>query len=172
MIQYLEIIVGVLYFTNKVLFALNKTSGWYIGISASLCAIVYFYLLNSAMLVGLEVSFVIIQALGLFLSAEKTINPKYLYGSILSLMFLLFYLVNNSTWVEFLCSTFFILGVYLMAIKIKNIGWVLLAFGHCFMAYFTYFKGQYVFMTLQLLSILVALYAILSIHKASKVNPS
>jgi hypothetical protein len=169
MIQYLEIIVGVLYFSNKVLLALNKSSGWYIGISASLCAIVYFYLLDSAVLVGLEVSFVIIQALGLFLNGEKTINPKYLYGSIIALMILLFYLVNNSTWVEFWCSTFFILGVYLMAIKIKNIAWVLLAIGHCFMAYFTFHKGQFVFMSLQVLSIWVAVFAILALHKASKV---
>jgi Nicotinamide mononucleotide transporter len=168
MIQYLEIIVGVLYFANKVLLALNKPSGWYIGISASLCAILYFYMLDSTMLVGLEVSFVLIQALGLFLSGEKTINPKYVYGSIFGLMALLFYLVQNSTWVEFLCSTFFIVGVYLMAIKIKQSAWLLLAIGHCLMAYFTFHKNQYIFMTLQLLSIVVAVYAIYSIYKASK----
>jgi hypothetical protein len=168
MIKYLEIIVGVLYFSNKILFALNKSSAWYIGISASLCAVLYFYLLDSAMLVGLEVSFVVIQALGLFLEGEKTVNPKYLYGSIFFLMILLFYLVSKSTWVEFILSSSFIVGVYLMAIRVKNIGWVLLGIGHFLMAYFTYFKGQYIFMTLQLLSILVAGYAIRANYKASK----
>ena len=171
MIGALEIIVGVLYFTNKIFLAINKSGAWYVGICASLCAVVYFYMLGSLVLVGLEVAFVFIQVLGLAFEKEQTINPKYLYGSILGLIGLLFYLVHNSTWLEFVCSSVFIIGVYLMVIKIRKIAWLLFMFGHSLMAYFTYTKGQYVFMTLQILSVGVAIYALLRIYNAEKVKP-
>ncbi len=172
MIGYLEIIVGVLYFTNKIFLALNKSSGWYVGICASLCAVLYFYLLNSLVLVGLEVAFVIIQILGIVFEKENKINPTYLYGSFLGLMVLLFCLVNNSTWLEFICSGVFIVAVYLMAIKVKNIAWICFMIGHCLMAYFTFFKAQYVFTILQILSVGVACYAIQANYKAKNLNPS
>ncbi len=169
MIAILEIIVGVLYFTNKIFLALNKSSAWYIGICASICAVVYFYLLGSWVLVGLELAFVLIQIMGIALDKSHTINPKYLYGSILGLLCILFYLIKNSTWLEFICSAVFIIGVYLMALKKRNFGWLLFIFGHGLMAYFTFLKAQYIFMGLQILSVGVAIYALQAIYKGKKV---
>jgi hypothetical protein len=157
----LQIAVALLYFTNKVFLSLEKKAGWQIGILASIFAIFYFIQLKLYLLLGLELGFFCILIFGLLNHSGTNANKKVLYILMIGLMALLFVILKNSTWIEFLISTLFILAIYFLANKNWNLGWTLMLIGHVFMAYFTFEQKQTFFASMQVCSIFVALFAII-----------
>jgi hypothetical protein len=171
MIQFLEIAVSVIYFINKIFLSLDKNSGWIVGILASFCGVYYFYLLGSPLLVSLELAFVFVQIMGFYNRNQKNLNPVIIYGSLLGIITVLFFVLKNSTFLEFFTSAVFIVGIYFMAIHQKKWAWLLLITGHISMSTFAYSKGLIFFLVFQSLSVLVGFFALYRIYKASKTNP-
>ena len=156
----LQAIVAILYFANKVLLSLNKKAGWQIGLLASVFAIAYFVSIKLYLLVGLELGFFAILVFGLINHEQELKYEKALYSVMFVLLVFLYFVLKNSTFLEFLISVDFILAIYFLAKKNKKTGWIIMLIGHLMMAYFTYTKQQYFFATMQILSIGVAVFAI------------
>jgi hypothetical protein len=157
----LQAVVALLYFANKVLLSLNKKAGWQIGLLASVFAIAYFISIKVYLLVGLEFGFFSILVFGLLNHEQELKYEKALYSVMFVLLVFLYFVLKNSTFLEFLISVDFILAIYFLAKKNKILGWIVMLIGHLLMAYFTYYKQQYFFAIMQILSIGVAVYAIL-----------
>jgi hypothetical protein len=157
----LQAVVALLYFANKVLLSLNKKAGWQIGLLASVFAIAYFISIQLYLLVGLEFGFFSILVFGLLNHEQEVKYEKALYSVMFVLLVFLYFVLKNSTFLEFLISVDFILAIYFLAKKNKTLGWIIMLIGHLMMAYFTYSKQQYFFATMQVLSIGVAIFAIL-----------
>lgn len=160
----LQTAVAVLYFINKVLLSLGKKSGWQIGLLASILAIFYFYNLGSILLVGLEISFLSILLFGLLTHQKELKHQEILYGIMIFVMILLFFILKESSWLEFSISLLFILAIFGLAHRWLIIGWILMLCGHLLMGYFTYQKGEFIFASMQFLSAIVALFAIIRIY--------
>ena len=156
----LQIAVAVLYFINKVLLSLDKKSGWQIGIAASLLAFIYFFSLKLYILVGLEVGFFAIQIFGLINHKKEMKYENLLYAIMVVLLLFLYFVLKNSSILEFLISADFILAIFLLAKRKTILGWISMLVGHLMMAYFTYQNQQFFFATMQVLSILVSVFAI------------
>lgn len=160
----LQSAVAVLYFLNKVLLSLGKKSGWQIGLLASILAIFYFYSLGSILLVGLEISFLSILLFGLFTHQKELKQQEILYGIMIFVMILLFFIFKESSWLEFTISLLFILAIFGLAHRWLVSGWILMLCGHLLMGYFTFNKGETIFAGMQFLSGFVALFAIFRIY--------
>ncbi len=156
----LQFAVAVLYFINKVLLSLEKKSGWQIGILASSLAIFYFYSLDLYLLVGLEVGFMAILIFGLVNHNQELKYENMLYLVMISLMVFLYFVLKNSTILEFLISLDFILAIFFLAKKKVLIGWIFMLLGHLMMGYFTYINQQTFFAIMQVFSVFVSLFAI------------
>jgi hypothetical protein len=165
----LETAVAILYFINKVLLSLNKKSGWQIGILASILAFFYFLSLKLYLLVGLELSFLSILVFGLINHGKEIKFKNLLYGLMFFIMVFLYFVLKNSTLIEFIISVCFILAIYFLANRNALSGWTIMLLGHLLMAYFTFTKNQYVFASLQILSCFVSLYAIYNLKKSQKI---
>jgi len=156
----LQVAVAVLYFINKVLLSLEKKSGWQIGILASSLAIFYFYSLDLYLLVGLEVGFMAILIFGLINHNQEIKYENLLYLVMIVLLVFLYFVLKNSTILEFLISLDFILAIFFLAKKKVLLGWIFMLLGHLMMAYFTYANHQTFFSTMQGFSVFVSLFAI------------
>jgi hypothetical protein len=156
----LQIAVAVLYFINKVLLSLEKKSGWQIGILASCLAIFYFYSLDLYLLVGLEVGFMAILIFGLINHNQEIKYENMLYLVMIFLLIFLYFVLKNSTLLEFLISLDFILAIFFLAKKKDLVGWIFMLLGHFMMGYFTYTNQQTFFAIMQFLSVFVSLFAI------------
>jgi hypothetical protein len=156
----LQIAVAVLYFINKVLLSLEKKSGWQIGILASCLAIFYFYSLDLYLLVGLEVGFMAILIFGLINHNQEIKYENMLYLVMIILLIFLYFVLKNSTLLEFLISLDFILAIFFLAKKKSLIGWIFMLLGHFMMGYFTYTNQQTFFAIMQFFSVFVSLFAI------------
>lgn len=161
----LQIAVAGLYFINKVLLSLNKKSGWQIGILASILAVFYFSSLKMYLLVGLEVGFMAIQTFGLFNHKKEVKHENLLYFVMSLLVILLYFVLKNSPFLEFLISLVFILAIFFLAKKKIILGWGIMLLGHLMMAYFTFQNQQHFFAVMQVMSIFVALFAIWKIKQ-------
>jgi hypothetical protein len=161
----LEIAVASLYFVNKVLLSLDKKAGWQIGLLASITAIFYFFSIKLYLLVGLEVGFFVILIFGLINHDKPLKGEKYLYFNMILLLVLLFFILKNSTLIEFFISTAFILAIYFLAKKQWQIGWFCMLIGHVVMCYFTFQKGQYFFPIMQGCSVFVSVFALFKNRK-------
>lgn len=156
----LQVAVAVLYFINKVLLSLEKKSGWQIGILASSLAIFYFYSLDLYLLVGLEVGFMSILIFGLINHNQEIKYENMLYLVMILLLVFLYFVLKNSTILEFIISLDFILAIFFLAKKKVFIGWIIMLLGHLMMGYFTYTSHQTFFALMQFLSVFVSLFAI------------
>jgi hypothetical protein len=156
----LQVAVAVLYFINKVLLSLEKKSGWQIGILASCLAIFYFYSLDLYLLVGLEVGFMAILIFGLINHNQEIKYENMLYLVMIFLLIFLYFVLKNSTLLEFLISLDFILAIFFLAKKKDLVGWIFMLLGHFMMGYFTYTNQQTFFAIMQFLSVFVSLFAI------------
>jgi hypothetical protein len=166
----LETAVAILYFINKILLSLNKKAGWQIGILASILAFFYFLSLKLYLLVGLELSFLSILVFGLINHGKELKFKNLLYGLMFFIMVFLYFILKNSTLIEFIISVCFILAIYFLANRNTLAGWIIMLIGHLLMGYFTFTKNQYIFASLQLLSCFVSIYAILNYQKAQSLK--
>ncbi|HLO44163.1 MAG TPA: hypothetical protein VK175_07515 [Leadbetterella sp.] len=156
----LQIAVAVLYFANKILLSLNKKAGWQIGILASSLAALYFFNLKLYLLVGLEVGFMSILIFGLVNHGKELKYQNILYIVMSVLLIFLYFVLKNSTLLEFLISLDFIVAIFFLAKKRTILGWAVMGLGHAMMAYFTYQNQQHFFAFMQILSIIVSIFAI------------
>lgn len=156
----LQTSVAILYFINKIFLSLEKKAGWQIGILASFLAIFYFISLKFYLLAGLEISFLAILIFGLLNHNKELRNMNALYMLLFFILVFLYFVLKNSTFLEFTISLDFILAIFLLAKRKWMLGWITMLIGHILMAYFTYKKHQNVFALLQVLSCFVAIYAL------------
>ena len=161
----LQVAVAVLYFLNKVLLSLNKKAGWQIGILASFFAVIYFFTLKLYLLVGLEVGFSAILIFGLINHNQELKYENALYLIMISILVFLYFVLKNSTLLEFIISVDFILAIYLLAKRNWLWGWIIMLTGHVLMGYFTYSQQQYFFAIMQVLSVGVSIFAIWRLRK-------
>lgn len=158
--KYIELASALLYFLNKVFLSLGKKTGWQIGIMAALVSIYYFFSIRIYLFIGLELSFLAILVYGLIFHEKPIKNQGYLYGIMLITMVLLFFILKDSSFLEFIISALFIVAIYFLAVKNWNLAWISFIVGHVLMAYFTYTKQQYIFASLQSASVFVGLFAL------------
>jgi hypothetical protein len=156
----LQTAVAILYFINKIFLSLEKKAGWQIGILASFLAIFYFISLKFYLLAGLEISFLAILIFGLLNHNKEPKNMNVLYILMFLILAFLYFVLKNSTFLEFIISLDFILAIFFLAKRKWTLGWLIMLIGHVLMAYFTFKKHQEVFALLQVLSCIVALYAL------------
>lgn len=167
----LQITVSILYFINKVLLSLDKKSGWQIGILASSFAIVYFFTIKLYLLVGLELGFMLILIFGLINHGKEIKNQNVLYIVMFSILIFLYFVLKNSTFLEFLIALDFIVAIFFLAKKKPISGWSFMLIGHILMAYFTHQNNQTFFATMQVMSVFVSAFAIFRIMKLKTLKP-
>ena len=166
----LEIIVAILYFLNKIFLYFEKKTGWVIGILASSLAIFYYLNLKLYIFMSLEVGSLLIMILG-FIGANISKVFNYIVYSLLTLI-MLFLLVNieESGILEFTTSMLFIISYLALAQNKWQWGWLILGIAHLLMLFILKEKAQFFFSTLQGLSVVVCLLAILKKSKTFKLG--
>ncbi len=157
----LEIIVSILYFSNKVFLFFEKKTGWVLGIMASGLAVFYFYFLSFYMLLSLEFACLTVMIFGLF-GSNRYKNFSYIvYGIVTIVMLYLLFNIEESGFLEFTTSVLFILAFLFLAKDKWKIGWGFLALAHSLMLIILKGSGQIFFATMQGLSVLVCILALL-----------
>ncbi len=160
MIMFLQIVVSVILFANKVFLVAGKKFGWLIGIVGCAIALLYFYLIHLYIFTVLEVGLIALMSYAYFTGKEK--NPKtenmIRAISIGVMVFLCFFVFNGLLTVcEFGSSALFLIGTYLLSHNRANAGWILYCFAHALSAYVGYEKHQTFFADIQIASIVVSI---------------
>lgn len=168
LIQFLEIVISLLLFSNKLLVLIDKKSGWAIGAIGCIIAIVYLYLIKLYVFTVLEIGLVILMMYGYLaadkkkVSVEKTIN----FFLILVMASLTYFLFEGSiTIYQFLGGIALLIGTYCLTHGKPVIGWVLYCIGHLITAYLGYHKHQSFFADFQIASAIVSVVAIIKIKR-------
>ncbi len=164
----LEIIVSILYLTNKIFLLLGKKSGWTIGIIASGLASVYFFILKFYLFFSLELACLSIMIFG-FLGSKNTKLISYIvYTIIVIVMVILMINIEESGFLEFSTSILFMGAFLLLAQNRWHYGWAALGLAHFLMILVLQGKNQYFFTTMQALSVCVCILALLKTLPYSK----
>lgn len=167
----LEIIVSILYFTNKVLLFLEKKSGWLIGILASALSSVYFLGLKFYIIFLLEIACFLIMVFGWFGKKNSKLFSYFVYSAITVVMLFLLFNIEESGPMEFFTSICFMAAFLLLAENRWHLGWSSLSVAHFLMLFISLGKDQNLFATMQAMSVIVCLLAIIKKTKFIK-NPS
>ncbi|WP_459212311.1 nicotinamide mononucleotide transporter [Aquimarina rhabdastrellae] len=157
----LEIIVSLLYFTNKIFLSIEKRTGWIIGALASATAMLYFISIKVYLLLILEAGFFALMLYGLKNHKASQKNNIFIYAIMILTMLGMLFTMDEVHILEFIVSIGFILAIHSLAVHRWKLGWIIMGISHAFMAVFAYQKEQHFFMTMQLISIIVAIYALL-----------
>ncbi len=157
----LEIIVSLLYFSNKIFLLFEKKAGWILGIMASSLAAVYFYYLSFYIFLSLEFACLTVMIFGLFGSKRSAVFSYFVYGIVSLVMLYLMFNIEESGLLEFSTSILFILAFLFLARDNWNIGWGFLAIAHSLMLIVLQGGGQHFFATMQGLSVVVCVIALL-----------
>lgn len=153
----LEIIVALLYFTNKIFLLLEKKAGWIFGIAASSLATVYFFYLEFYIFLSLEFACLVIMILG-FIGNNRTKVLAYLiYGIISLVMIYLLFNIEESGFMEFVTSILFIVSFLLLANGRWYSGWLFLGVSHILMLFVSLTKNQEFFALMQGLSVVICI---------------
>ena len=127
---------------------------------ASGTAMFYFFSIQVYLLLVLEGGFFILMLYGLMNHKASEKNNVYIYAIMILTMLGMLFFMEEVFFLEFLVSVGFIIALHALAVHRWNFGWISMAISHLFMAVFAYQKEQHFFMAMQLLSIIVAFYAI------------
>ena len=168
----LEIIVAILYFINKIFLALDKNSGWAVGIMASALATIYFFGLELYLFFSLEFACLMIMIFGYFGAKNTKLFSYVVYGIITIVMIYLLISIEESGVFEFITSILFMLAYLLLAHKNWHLGWIGLMVSVSMMFFVAWSNEQHFFAIMQGLSVIICLYAIWSKPKSILLNSS
>ncbi len=161
---FLQVIVSVLFFIQKIFLVFtDKKFGWLIGVIAAVFGVFYFYHLDMMMYVALEASTIILMGYGFLKNDGSSIKIKIFVGLVTSISMLALAIsafVGIMTIVEFISTSSFLAGTYLILYKKLRWGWFLFVIGHVFSAVLGWEKDQNVFLVFQILSAAVSVYAV------------
>ncbi len=160
MIWTLQILVSVIFFTQKVFVLTEKKVGWLLGAIAATLAIFYFYLIHLYVYTALEFGLIALMVYA-FLKKERK-NPKvetWIRMITIMVMLALGYFAWSGliTIVELGSSLGLLLGTFLLTHQHPKAGWWLYALGHVLAAYLGYHKGQQFFADFQIASAIVSI---------------
>lgn len=164
MIFALSILLGILSIANKILLFLEKKSGWLSGIVIGLISVFYFWSINLRILAVAELGFFLVMLYGYIRhtqSSPRTTLWINLILSIISLILCYFLFVGLLTIIETISALSFIWGGYKLAINKQIDGWFFLLLAHVATAISSFYAYQIIFASMQLISGIVCLYAII-----------
>lgn len=168
MIPILQILVSVIFFTNKVLVLAEKKVGWLLGAIAAIIAVFYFYLIGFYVYTVLEFGLIVLMGYGFLKRGKK--NPKVetlirLLIIVVMVALAFFAFSGLITIIELISSLGLLIGTYMLTHHKNRIGWLLYALGHSLAAILGYSKEQRFFADFQIAS------AIVSFVGALKITP-
>jgi hypothetical protein len=161
MIMFLQIVVSLAFFVNKVLVLVGrKREGWFVGALAAFVGVFYFYMIGLYIYTALEVGLVILMGYGSLMKTEK--NPKVEFAIrsvtvIIMLVLTLWAFSGLLTGVELLSSLGLIVGTYFLTHDKPVAGWVTYAVAHSLAAYLGYGRGQQFFADFQVASAIISI---------------
>ncbi len=160
MIQFLQISVSLILFSNKLLVLVGKKSGWLLGAIGCTLAIVYLYMIELYVFTTLEFGLVALMLYGFLVKNKKNVKVENLIRGITVLAMCVmayFAFTGMLTIYELLSSAGLLLGTYYLTHKRESLGWILYCIGHLLTAYLGYTKQQNLFADFQIASALVSL---------------
>ena len=162
MILVLEIVISVLFFLNKIYILLGKRTGWLLGTIGSILAITYFFVLGLYVYTVLEFGLIALMVYGIVRNTRNTSVEWVIRAITILTMAGVGYLAYRGTitLLELVSSIAVLIGTYLLVTKQKY-GWLLYIVFHLCAIYISLQVHQYIFMLFQILSLPIAIYAIL-----------
>jgi len=172
MLFAVSIFLGLLSVVNKVLLFLEKKSGWMSGIVIGLTSGFYFWAIGLKILAVAEFGFFVVMLYGYLKQTRPSLRVTFWINVILTALsiFLCYFLFTGVLTVfETISSLSFIWGGYQLAIQQKAFGWFLFLLAHATLATNSFYLEQTIFASLQVVSGLVCIYAMVaSWMKSSK----
>jgi hypothetical protein len=171
LVQFLEIVISLLLFSNKILVLIDKKSGWAIGAIGCFIAMWYLYLLKLYVFTILEIGLIVLMMYGYLAGKEKKDSVEKLIIAFLIIVMasLTYFLFEGSITVyQFIGGTTLIIGTYCLTHGKPITGWILYCIGHLVTAYIGYNTKpipQTFFADFQIASAIVSIVAIVKIRK-------
>lgn len=168
LIQFLEIVISLLLFSNKLLVLIDKKSGWVIGAIGCFIAMWYLYLLKLYVFTILEIGLIVLMLYGYLAGKEKkdSVERMIIAFLILVMASLTYFLFEGSiTTYQFVGGIALTIGTYYLTHGKAIIGWILYCIGHIVTAYLGYQKHQLFFADFQIASAIVSIIAIIKIRR-------
>lgn len=159
MIWTLQILVSVIFFTNKVFVLAEKKAGWLLGAIAASLAVFYFFFIQLYVYTALEFGLIALMGYGFLKGEEKKPQAETLIRVItIVVMLALGYFAWSGiiTAVELVSSLALLVGTFLLTHNKARAGWVLYAVAHGLAAYLGYHKDQWVFADFQIASMIIS----------------
>ncbi len=173
MILILQILVSVIFFTQKVLVLVDKRAGWLVGAVAAMLAIFYFALLELYVYTALEFGLVALMVYGF--CKKKHARPRvemWIRALTVTTMCILGYFAWDGliTGAE-LCSSLGLLwGTFFLTHHKPRTGWMLSVVGHGFGAYLGHCKDQQFFMDFQIASLVVSVVGVMKVSNTKTLS--
>ena len=164
MVQFLQVSVSLILFTNKILVLMGRKSGWLIGAIGCALAIIYLYLIELYVFTALEIGLIVLMLYGYFVKQNKNIHIENTIRIviILSMMAISYFaFAGLLTVFELISSAGLLFGTYYLTHNKTTLGWLLYCIGHLITAYIGYNKGQDFFADFQIASAIVSIMGII-----------
>ena len=168
MIQFLQISVSLILFSNKILVLIGKKTGWLLGAIGCTLAIAYLYLIELYVFTTLEFGLVSLMLYGFLARNSKNTRVENLIRivTILAMLAMTYFaFAGMMTIYELLSSAGLLFGTYFLTHNKVALGWTLYCIGHLVTAYLGYNKNQNFFADFQLASALVSIVGVIQVKK-------
>ncbi len=168
MIQFLQISVSLILFSNKIFVLLGKKTGWLLGAIGCTLAIAYLYLIGLYVFTTLEFGLVALMLYGFFVRDNKNTRIENLIRVITIIAMLAmtyFAFAGMMTIYELLSSAGLLFGTYYLTHNKIALGWALYCVGHLITAYLGYSKNQNFFADFQLASAMISIIGMIQTKK-------
>lgn len=170
MIQFLQIAVSLILFSNKIFVLIERKTGWLLGAIGCTLAIFYLYLIELYVFTTLEFGLVVLMLYG-FLKKDRGNNRTETWIRIVIFLSMIvmtyFAFTGMMTIYELLSSTGLLFGTYFLTHDKKSLGWILYCIGHCITAHLGYNKDQDFFADFQIASAIVSVVGVIQSQKSA-----
>jgi hypothetical protein len=166
MIWTLEILVSLLFFSNKVFVLVGrKKIGWIFGVFAASFGVLYFYLIEFYVYTALEFGLIALMGYGFLkkdASSPLVENGIRLITAFVMIVLCFFAYSGVLTAVELGSSLGLLIGTYRLTHGKIVTGWAFYVLAHLLAAYLGYSKGQIFFADLQVASMIVSIVGVMN----------
>lgn len=161
MLQFLQISVSLILFTNKIFVLIGKKkSGWLLGVIGCVLAIAYLYLIKLYVFTALEFGLAVLMFYGFLAQSKKNTRIENMIRVItfIAMITMTYFAFSGMMTVyELLSSGGLLFGTYLLTHNKPVLGWILYCIAHGITAYLGYSKDQDFFADFQIASALVSI---------------
>ncbi len=167
----IELIVTAISLLHKIFLLKNdKKIAWIIGIIASVISIFYFYLIGLNIYAGLEIGFIVLMLYGLTKrKTQRVENFIIIFMGVFCLFLAYLSFVGFLTLLELVSSITPLISIYYLAKNKNKTGWIFMVITCLITTFVVFEKGQVIFATYQVISLLLALYGLKKSY--SKTSP-